>query len=249
MDIPFLPPGNYRFPDPRPALAENEGLVCVSTDLAVPRLLAAYPLGIFPWFEENGVFFWFSTAPRTVLLPDKIHIGRSLAKTLRNKPYVVTVNRNFPAVIAACAQIVRPGQESSWIGPAFRQAYGELHEAGHAHSFECWYPDGEGNLNLAGGFYGVQIGRAFFGESMFAAQPDASKIAFACAVPYLAECGIELIDCQQDTHHLARFGSQQMAFNDFQDTALRLSLSGLQQPITRSILRESCNGLTVRHIG
>ncbi|EGZ51300.1 leucyl/phenylalanyl-tRNA--protein transferase [Neisseria wadsworthii] len=238
MEIPFLPPGDHRFPDPRPALAENEGLVCVSTDLAVPRLLAAYPLGIFPWFEENGVFFWFAIAPRAVLFPKKIHIGRSLSKTLRNKSYAVTVNRNFPEVIATCSRIERPGQESSWIGPAFRQAYTELHKAGHAHSFECWYPDDEGILNLAGGFYGVQIGRAFFGESMFAAQPDASKIAFACAVPYLAECGIELIDCQQDTHHLARFGSEQMEFNDFQAATLRLSLSDLQQPINQGVLRE-----------
>lgn len=236
MDIPFFPPEDYRFPHPDVALAEHEGLIGVSMDLAVPRLLAAYPLGIFPWFEENGLFFWYTIAPRTVLYPEKIHIGRSLAKTLRNKPYVVTVNRCFSAVIAACSQVVRAGQSGSWIAPAFRQAYTALHQAGYAHSFECWYPDDAGGLSLAGGLYGVQIGRVFFGESMFAARPDASKIAFACAASYLAACGVRLIDCQQDTHHLARFGSENMAFDDFRQALAKLTAQSLDTPVEKGVI-------------
>lgn len=236
MYIPFLAPGNYSFPDPADALAENDGLVGISRDLDIARLLAAYRSGIFPWFEENGLFFWFATAPRAVLLPEKLRLGRSLAKTLRNKPYLVSANRNFPAVIAACSQAPRPGQNGSWISPAFRQAYIRLHQAGHAHSFECWYSGGKGGVQLAGGFYGVQIGRVFYGESMFAAAPDASKIAFASAVPYLAQCGIELIDCQQNTHHLARFGSEQMDFKDFQTALKQLTPQPLAHPISSGVL-------------
>ena len=114
-----------------------------------------------------------------MLPPQRLHIGRSLAKTMRNRHYAVTVNQNFPAVISACAATPRPHQGGSWIAPAFQVAYNELHRIGHAHSFECWYPDENDHLLLAGGLYGVQIGRVFFGESMFAWQNDASKIAFA----------------------------------------------------------------------
>ncbi|MCP1660331.1 leucyl/phenylalanyl-tRNA--protein transferase [Neisseria perflava] len=220
MNIPFLPPRDYRFPNPAYALAECDVLVGVSADLDTGRLLAAYRAGIFPWFAQNGYFYWFATAPRTVLFPEKLHIPKSLAKTLRNKPYRVTADQAFAEVIAACAAVPRPNQDGSWIAPEFQTAYTALHQMGHAHSFECWYPDGQNGWKLAGGFYGVQIGSVFYGESMFAHAPDASKIAFACAVPYLAACGIKLIDCQQDTDHLKRFGSEQMDFDDFQ-TALR----------------------------
>lgn len=220
MDIPFLAPGDYRFPDPRRGIAEADGLVGISRDLDSGRLLAAYRCGIFPWYSEGGRYYWFATAPRTVLLPHKLHIAKSLAKTLRNKLYAVTANQAFAGVVAACAAAPRPGQDGTWIAAGFQTAYAVLHKLGHAHSFECWYPDSEGRLKLSGGFYGVQIGRVFYGESMFAAAPDASKIAFACGVPYLAERGIELIDCQQETPHLARFGAESMPFDDFQ-TALQ----------------------------
>ncbi|ASK27484.1 leucyl/phenylalanyl-tRNA--protein transferase [Neisseria chenwenguii] len=231
MNIPFLPPQDYRFPNPDYALEHCDGLVGVSADLDRGRLLSAYRSGIFPWFSQNGLFYWFATAPRTVLFPEKLHIGKSLAKTLRNKPYRVTADQTFGKVIAHCAAVPRPGQDGTWIVPEFQTAYTRLHESGHAHSFECWYPDEQGRLKLAGGFYGVQIGSVFYGESMFALAPDASKIAFACAVPYLAERGVQLIDCQQDTEHLARFGSEQMDFHDFQ-TALR-DLNG--RPLCRNI--------------
>lgn len=239
MNIPFLPPQDYRFPNPDYALVHCDGLVGVSTDLDEGRLLSAYRSGIFPWFSENGLFYWFATAPRTVLFPEKIHIGKSLAKTLRNKPYAVSVNQDFAAVISNCAAVLRPEQSGTWIAPEFQTAYTRLHGIGHAHSFECWYPDEQGRLKLAGGFYGVQIGRVFYGESMFALAPDASKIAFACAVPYLAECGIRLIDCQQDTPHLARFGSEQIGFHDFQTVLKKWNAMPLAQPIGCGMVRKT----------
>lgn len=242
MDIPFLPPGAYHFPDPRPAIAEADGLVGVSADLDVGRLLAAYRNGIFPWFSEHGLFFWFATAPRTVLYPERLHIGRSLAKTLRQRAYRISVNQAFPEVIAACSAVPRPGQDGSWIAPAFQTAYTALHQMGQAHSFECWYPDATGRLNLAGGLYGVQIGRVFYGESMFAHAPDASKIAFAAAVPYLARCGIELIDCQQDTPHLKRFGSELLDFDEFQTKLTRCCALPPVQAVGSGVIADTLGG-------
>lgn len=220
MDIPVLPPYGTGFPDPAKAVAERGGLVAVGGRLSRERLLAAYPQGIFPWFSDGQPVCWWALSPRTVLYPEKLHIGRSLQKTLRNKAYLVTADQNFAAVIAACAAVSRSGQDGTWITADMQRAYISLHEAGYAHSFECWHPDAGGRLKLAGGLYGVQIGQVFFGESMFALRPDASKTAFALAVPYLAQCGVRLIDCQQNTQHLARFGSEQMDFGAFQ-TALR----------------------------
>lgn len=239
MDVPVLLPGDFNYLDPELAVKMSDGLVGISGDLQAERLLAAYRQGIFPWFAEQGYFFWFAVAPRTVLLPPHLHIGRSLAKTLRRKAYRVTVNHDFEAVIAACAAVPRPGQDGTWIAPEFQAAYTALHHLGRAHSFECWYPDGQGGWQLAGGFYGVQIGRVFYGESMFAAAADASKIAFACAVPFLAGCGIELIDCQQDTRHLARFGSEPMDFSAFQAALRRLNALPLETAILPGTVREN----------
>ncbi|MDO4696442.1 MAG: leucyl/phenylalanyl-tRNA--protein transferase [Neisseria sp.] len=231
MNVPFLVPNDFSYLDVETAVREYDGLVGVSADLQTARLLDAYRCGIFPWFSERGLFYWFATVPRTVLFPEKFHIGKSLAKTLRNKTYRVTANRDFAAVISHCAAVPREGQDGSWIAPEFQTAYRRLHELGHAHSFECFMPDGDGRLKLEGGFYGVQIGRVFYGESMFALRPDASKIAFACAVPYLARCGIALIDCQQDTQYLRRFGSQTLPFADFQTALHRLNGEPLTAPI------------------
>lgn len=231
MDIPVLDSGIPHFPDAAEAVVRREGLVAVGGSLRPEWLLTAYPQGIFPWFSEGEPICWWALAPRTVLYPDKLHIGRSLAKTLRNKPYAVTVNRAFAEVVAACAAASRPGQNGTWITLRMRQAYEELHRIGHAHSFECWYPDEEGCLKLAGGLYGVQIGSVFFGESMFAAVSDASKIAFARAVPYLAQCGIKMIDCQMDTEHLARFGSENVSFEYFQTALQQLTVQPLQRPL------------------
>ena len=237
MKIPFLAPRDYRFPDPSYALAECDGLVGVSGDLDTGRLLSAYGQGIFPWFSRDGWFFWYAVAPRAVIVPENLHIGRSLAKTLRHKPYRVTVNRCFEKVIAHCANVPRPEQDGTWIEPAFQTAYLKLHHQGNAHSFECWLPDEQGKMQLAGGFYGVQIGCVFYGESMFALRPDASKIAFACAVPFLADLGVALIDCQQDTEHNAPF---RFAVNGF----CRLSdgLKGFERETVKAEYRRRRGG-------
>lgn len=236
MDIPHLHPYSLDFPDINQAIHQRDGLVAVGGDLCPERLLAAYRQGIFPWYSDGQPICWWALAPRAVLYPTKLYIGRSLAKTLRHKPYVVTLNQAFDHVIRACAAVPRQGQDGTWITAAMQKAYQKLHQLGHAHSFECWYPDSEGCLQLAGGLYGVQIGRVFYGESMFALQSDASKTAFACAVPHLAACGIELIDCQMDTEHLARFGSENIAFNAFQTALQDLNVQALEHPLQRKLI-------------
>ena len=241
MGIPLLAPGDYAFPDPARALSEYEGLVGVSRDLDAGRLLEAYRNGVFPWFSRDGWFFWYAVGPRAVVFPDRLHIPRSLAKTLRNRAYRVTANSCFERVVAQCADMVRPGQDGTWIAPEFQTAYLKLHEMGHAHSFECHYPDENGKTRLAGGFYGVQIGRVFYGESMFALQPDASKIAFACAVPFLASLGVELIDCQQDTGHMRRFGSELLPFADFAARLRSLNAVPLKEAV--GCCEVACNRL------
>ena len=207
--IPLILPQDS-FPNPRYAIENQDGLVCVTDSLSPALLLKAYPQGIFPWYNDEHFFYWFSIAPRAVLLPEQLKLSRSLKKSIQNKRYCVSVNQQFAEVIAQCAATPRPHQHGTWIAPAFQAAYTQLHQMGHAHSFEFYNE----NNKLTGGLYGVQIGQIFFGESMFAHESDASKIAFAHAVPFLAKCGVQLIDCQQDTEHLRRFGSQLMAFND-----------------------------------
>lgn len=186
-----------------------------------------------------SLFYWFAQHSRAVLLPERLHIGRSLAKTLRHKSYRVSANARFADVIAACAQVPRPKQGGTWITSDFQAAYIALHRMGHAHSFECWLPDAAGQWQLAGGFYGVQIGSVCYGASMFAHRADASKIAFACAVPFLARCGIRLIDCQQDTAHLARFGSQLMPFETFREWLRAWNELGLVREIGGGVVAEN----------
>lgn len=195
----------------------------------------------FRGFLGTVGFFWYAVGPRAVIVPERLHVPRSLAKTLRNGSYRVAVNGCFAEVVAHCAAAARPNQDGTWIAPEFQTAYLKLHEMGHAHSFECHYPDESGETRLAGGFYGVQIGSVFYGESMFALQPDASKIAFACAVPFLADLGVELIDCQQDTEHMRRFGSELLPFADFAERLRMLNAVPLKEEIGRREV--ACKGL------
>jgi leucyl/phenylalanyl-tRNA---protein transferase len=181
--------------------AEQSGLLAVGGDLAVERLLLAYRLGIFPWYEKRPIL-WFSPDPRMVLRAGDLRISRSLGKTLRRGRFRITLDAAFERVIDACARIRRPRQRTTWITPAMRAAYAELHRAGFAHSAEAWRGD-----ELVGGLYGVSLGGAFFGESMFARASDASKAAFVALVEQLAAWGVGLIDCQVYTDHLARFGA------------------------------------------
>ena len=191
----------HRFPDPE--LAGPDGLLAMGGDLSPERLVAAYTQGIFPWYSPGEPILWWSPDPRWLLSPADLHVPRSLSRVLRRRPYRITADRAFDRVLLACARARRPGQSSTWITPEMRQAYARLHEAGIAHSVEAW--DGRA---LVGGLYGVALGGAFFGESMFAARPDASKVAFVTLVKELHARGFGMVDCQVHTPHLERFGAR-----------------------------------------
>lgn len=188
---------------PPATAADVSGLLAVGGDLTPRRLLAAYRSGIFPWYSEGQPILWHSPDPRFVLEPEQLHVPKSLRKTMRHGEYEVTFDRAFADVIDACAETPRPGQDGTWITEEMRDAYVELHRLGFAHSIESWK-----NGSLVGGLYGVSLGAAFFGESMFAHAPDASKVAFATLVDQLVAWKFTLVDCQVETEHLARFGAQ-----------------------------------------
>jgi leucyl/phenylalanyl-tRNA---protein transferase len=218
----FRLPREVIFPDPR--LAEPDGLLAVGGDLSAERLVAAYAAGIFPWFDEDSPILWWSPDPRLVLFPERLHVPRSLARTVRRGTYRVTADTAFERVIRRCAESARPGQDGTWITDAMVKAYVRLHRQGLAHSFEAW----EG-ASLAGGLYGVSLGAAFFGESMFADRPDASKVALVRSVELLAGWGVALIDCQVRTDHLIRFGAIEIPRDEF---LLRLG-AALRAPTRR----------------
>jgi len=188
---------------PPPDEAEPGGLLAVGGDLSPERLLLAYSLGIFPWYDESLPILWHSPDPRMVLVPAELHVSRSLAKTLRRGSFRVTLDACFARVIGACAETPRRRGEGTWITDEMREAYLRLHALGFAHSAEAWRGD-----ELAGGLYGVALGTCFFGESMFTRCPDASKVAFATLMRQLERWGFELVDCQMHTEHLARFGAR-----------------------------------------
>lgn len=197
------------FPDVELALRDPDGLLALGGDLSLPRLLAAYRSGIFPWYGPRQPILWWSPDPRLVLFPAALHISRSLAKTLRSGRFQITLDRDFAGVIRACAA-PRPGQAGTWITPEMQSAYAALHAAGYAHSVECWR-DGQ----LAGGLYGIALGRIFFGESMFARVTDASKVAFVQLVRELERRDFRLVDCQVHTAHLASLGAAPLPRREF----------------------------------
>ena len=194
---------DHRLAFPPPHLAEDNGLLAVGGDLSAERLRMAYSQGIFPWYDHDLPIMWHSPDPRMVLLASELYINRSLRKAMRRKPYRITLDGAFAQVIEACAEIPRPGQDGTWITDDMKAAYADLHQQGHAHSVEAWQDD-----KLVGGVYGVSLGAAFFGESMFALATDASKIAFVSLVEQLQRWGIELVDCQVHTDHLESFGAE-----------------------------------------
>jgi leucyl/phenylalanyl-tRNA--protein transferase len=200
---------NRPFPPLSHALREPNGLLAAGGDLSIERLLEAYRRGIFPWFSDGDPILWWSPDPRMVLFPAELKISRSLAKTLRRNRFRLTADRAFGEVIDAC-RAPRPGQDGTWITGQMSAAYRRLHEAGHAHSVEAWLDD-----ELAGGLYGVALGRAFFGESMFARVTDASKVALVALVRQLARWRFGLIDCQMNTPHLASLGAREIPREDF----------------------------------
>ncbi|HNA28864.1 MAG TPA: leucyl/phenylalanyl-tRNA--protein transferase [Thiobacillaceae bacterium] len=218
--IPWLR-GGEGFPASDRALAEPNGLLAAGGDLSIPRLLAAYRRGIFPWFNEGEPILWWTPDPRMVLFPSEFRISRSLKKRLARADYEVRADTAFARVMEACA-MPRAGAGGTWITLPMRAAYGALHEAGYAHSIETWMA-GEDGPELAGGLYGVALGRAFFGESMFTRKTDASKIALAHLVRHLASRGFDVIDCQMRTAHLASLGAREIPRREFTSLLDRLT--------------------------
>lgn len=188
------------FPDP--ALAEPDGLLAVGGDLSPERLLLAYANGIFPWYNSDNPILWWSPDPRMVLYPDRFKLHKSLRQSIRSKAFRITADTAFSQVIEACASIPRKEDSGTWILPEMQEAYLRLHTLGFAHSVEVWE-----DTKLCGGLYGVSIGRAFFGESMFFHCPDASKIALYQLCQFCLASGIRLIDAQMHTAHLERLGA------------------------------------------
>lgn len=207
-----------RFPPLELALREPNGLLCAGGDLTPQRLVMAYLKGIFPWYSPGEPILWWSPDPRMVLFPAEFKLSRSLRKTLRKANYRVRLDTRFKAVIEACARTSRKDQAGTWITPEIQAAYVKLHELGYAHSVETWLDD-----RLVGGLYGIAIGKMFYGESMFAHATDASKIALAHLVRFLADNGFGLIDCQMNTAHLASLGAREIPRSEFTGHLRRLT--------------------------
>jgi leucyl/phenylalanyl-tRNA--protein transferase len=209
---------------PRPDLAEPDGLLAVGGDLSPQRLLAAYRLGIFPWYSDGQPILWWSPDPRLVLEPKHLRVSRKLRQVLRRGRFTVTLDEEFGRVIAACATVPRSGQKGTWITEEMARAYTKLHELGFAHSAEAWL-DGE----LVGGLYGVSLGGCFFGESMFHYRSDASKVALAVLAANLRDWDFHLIDCQMTTPHLLSWGAKEVSRRVF----LSLLRAALRRPTLR----------------
>lgn len=209
---------------PPPDLAEDSGLLAVGGDLSESRLLLAYASGIFPWYSENNPILWWSPDPRLVLFPDEMKISRSLRQIIKKDIFSVTLDTAFESVIRSCADVHKKGNGETWITDEMIDAYVRLHHSGCAHSVESWF-GGE----LAGGLYGVAIGSAFFGESMFTIKSNASKVAFAALVRHLVKCDFKLIDCQVRTKHLLSLGAREIPRSEF----LNILKSCLSAPTTK----------------
>ncbi len=201
---------SYMFPHTDNALTEPDGLLAVGGDLSPERIITAYLNGIFPWYSHGQPILWWTPNPRAVLFPEKLHISKSLKKTLRKKTFRTTMNQAFEQVIYSCAETPRKNQDGTWITDEMQQAYLYLHQLGFAHSAECWLDD-----KLVGGLYGLALGKVFFGESMFSHQSNASKIAFVHLLDELKKSDYALIDCQVTTDHLLSLGAEEIPRDQF----------------------------------
>ena len=190
---------------PSPHEADPGGLLAVGGDLGSARILLAYSMGIFPWYSEGEPILWWSPDPRCVLDLDDFHVSRRLRRVLNQGRFRVTCDEDFRGVIRACASVERRGQEGTWITPEMERAYVRLHEAGVAHSVECWLGE-----DLVGGIYGIALGRGFFGESMFHRETDASKVVVARLVDRLAGWDFHFIDAQVTTSHMLSLGAREV---------------------------------------
>nr|WP_314488074.1 leucyl/phenylalanyl-tRNA--protein transferase [uncultured Pseudomonas sp.] len=209
--LTWLKRDTLTFPPLTKAMREPNGLLAAGGDLSADRLVQAYRHGCFPWFSEGQPILWWSPDPRTVLFPEELHVSRSLAKLMRQQRYQVSFDRDFEAVIQACAA-PRRDADGTWITDDMQIAYTELHARGHAHSVEVWDND-----ELVGGLYGLAMGQLFFGESMFSRTDNASKFGFATLVKHLQAWGFVLIDCQMATRHLESLGARSIPRQQFAD--------------------------------
>jgi leucyl/phenylalanyl-tRNA---protein transferase len=207
--LTWLQRDSLDFPPLNKALREPNGLLAAGGDLRPERLIQAYRHGCFPWFQDGQPILWWSPDPRTVLLPDNLHVSRSLAKVMRQGRYRVTFDQAFAEVIRACAA-PRSYAAETWITSPMQDAYLELHQRGIAHSVEVWRDD-----LLVGGLYGLAMGQLFFGESMFSRADNASKVGFVTLVEHLKDWGFVLIDCQMPTEHLLSLGAQTISRTEF----------------------------------
>lgn len=212
------------FPDPH--LASDDGLLAMGGDLSPERLILAYASGIFPWYSEGEPILWWSPNPRMVVYPQKFKVSKSLRQLIKRQTFEVRIDTHFEMVIHECAKMERENQEGTWITPEMEAAYLKLHKAGFAHSFET-YQKGE----LVGGLYGISIGKAFFGESMFHQVSNASKVAYYHLVQFALQHDFQVIDAQQETDHLKSLGGELMERSDF--------LSLLDQVIASPTIRGS----------
>jgi leucyl/phenylalanyl-tRNA---protein transferase len=211
-----------------PVHLAEDGLLALGGDLRPERLLLGYTQGIFPWYAENLPILWHSPDPRMVMATDDLVVQRSLRKAIKKQPYELRMDTAFAQVLEGCAMVPRPGQTGTWLIPEMVDAYVRLHDLGFAHSIEAWRGSGK-HAELVGGLYGVSLGGAFFGESMFARAPDASKIAFVASVRQLDAWNIQLIDCQVHTDHLERFGAFEVPRSEY----LEMLHVALDQPTKR----------------
>lgn len=203
---------------PHPSLADEDGLLAVGGDLSSERLLLAYEHGIFPWYSDETPILWYAPAERFVLYPDEIKISKSMRQFMRHSRLTVQVDQCFHEVIAACANKARVGQDGTWITEDMQNAYIKLHELGFAHSVETYDENG----NLVGGLYGIQVGGVFCGESMFSHVANASKLAF---IHLCQHAGLQLIDCQVYTDHLASLGAKMIPGDVYYDLLQQQNLN------------------------
>ena len=210
-----------KFPDPREAA--YEGIVVLGGELNVPNLLNAYRRGIFPWPIDGCPLTWFCPAERAVLEFKDLHVPRSLRREQRRAPFRFTIDQNFRAVITCCARVRRAGEAGTWITPRMLRAYCELHAAGHAHSVEAW-----AGAELVGGLYGVDAGGAFAGESMFHLRPNASKLALLFLIEHLRARGLDWLDVQVLTPHLAALGAKEIGRDEFLAKLAEMRARGLK---------------------
>lgn len=197
---------------PPPYLAEPGGLLAIGGDLMPERLVNAYQNGIFPWFEDQGTYYWYSPDPRCVLFPDEIRIHKSMRSIFNQHKFRYSLDTCFEQVMRHCSSSPRSEQDGTWIGEGFIQGYTQLHHHGIAHSVEVWE-----DTELVGGLYGLALGKVFYGESMFSRTPNASKAGFIQLVLALKQMGFQLIDCQQETNHLISLGARSISRESFLD--------------------------------